>query len=145
MDATDISICPNNPLRVKQLLDRVENKTLLVKEPPTWSNNYKSQLIESLFLLLPLPSFFINARNDRQWVTIDGSARLNTLKEYVVDQSFSLTGLEFFPEQEGKKFSDLAPRWRRRIVERKLDVHIILAGTSGEVADNLTRKYTQQN
>lgn len=142
MDANDISI-GLRVLTVKKLLDRVESSRLLLNEPPAWSNNYKSQLIESLFLLLPLPSFFINARDDNQWVIIDGSARLNTLKEYVVNQSFSLTGLEFFPELEGKKFNELIPRWKRRILETKFEVYVILAGTSVEVADNLVRRYTR--
>lgn len=145
MDATDISFGCNYPPRVQQLLSRVERKELLIKEPSDWSDTHKSRLLESLFLNLPLPCFFINARDDKQWVMIDGSARLNTLKQYVVDQSFSLTGLEFHTELEGKMFSELNPRWRRRIVESRLQVHMILAGTSEEAAVSLTRRYTSHD
>lgn len=145
MDATNISIGYGYPLSVKKLLDRVNGKRLLLKEPPLWSDTYKSQLVESLFLLLPFPSFFINATNDDQWLMIDGSARLNTLKQYIIDQSFSLTGLEFHKELEDKKFNELIPRWRRRIVESMLEVHIILRGTSEEAAASLTRRYTRRD
>ena len=141
MDSTDISV-GLYPLTVRKLLDRIVDKQLLLEEPPGWSDTYRSQLIESLLLNLPLPSFYINARNDKQWVMIDGSARLNTLKQYVVDQSFSLTKLEFHTDQKGKKFSELIPRWRRRIVESKLEVHLLLSGTTEEAAASLTRRYT---
>lgn len=144
IDPTDINI-GIYILTVKQLLNRIERGGLVVKEEPSCSISYKSQLVESLFLLLPFPSFFINATNDKEWVMIDGSARLNTLKQYVVDQSFSLTDLEFFKDLEGKRFSELIPRWRRRIIESKLQVHIILRGTSKEAAVSLTRRYTRRD
>lgn len=48
-----------------------------------WSTVQKSKFIESIFLGIPLPSFFVSQREDGIWDVIDGLQRLSTIFEFV--------------------------------------------------------------
>lgn len=66
-----------------------------------WDTKRKSQLIESILLGLPLPSFyFYNDSNSKKWVVIDGLQRLCSLKSFMVDEDLTLRGLEFLDEKK---------------------------------------------
>lgn len=66
-----------------------------------WDPERKSQLIESILLGLPLPSFyFYNDSNSKKWVVIDGLQRLCALKSFMVDEDLTLKGLEFLDEMK---------------------------------------------
>ena len=66
-----------------------------------WGPKRKSQLVESILLGLPLPSFyFYNDSNSKKWVVIDGLQRLCALKSFMVDEDLTLKGLEFLDEKK---------------------------------------------
>ncbi len=48
-----------------------------------WSDEQKSRLIESLLLGIPIPSIFIQQRQDGVWDVIDGLQRLSTIFQLV--------------------------------------------------------------
>lgn len=61
-----------------------------------WPDEKRSQLIESLILGLPLPSFYFSIDpKTRKWVVIDGLQRLSTLKAFMIDKTLRLKNLEF--------------------------------------------------
>ncbi len=47
-----------------------------------WSKIQKSRLIESILIGIPLPSIFVQQRNDGIWDVIDGLQRLSTILEF---------------------------------------------------------------
>lgn len=64
-----------------------------------WTDDKRSQLIESLILGLPLPSFYFSIDpKTRKWVVIDGLQRLSTLKAFMIDKTLRLKNLEFLGE-----------------------------------------------
>lgn len=72
-----------------------------------WSAKKKSQLIESLILGLPLPSFyFFVDRENKKWVVIDGLQRLCSLKDFFVDKKLRLQGLQFIEETHKSRMVD---------------------------------------
>ena len=127
-------------MTVQQVVDRFVNNRLIPAEFPhnqhIWNTQAKGKLIESLLLQLPLSVFYIDATTDEQWVIIDGTQRIITFKEFI-NQDFTLDGLDYFGDLHGKYFSQLTPRWQRRIKETKLTLHLILRGTSSEIVSNL--------
>lgn len=131
----------NKIMTIQQVIDRLVNNGLIAVEFPRnqyiWNTQAKSRLIESLFLQFPLPHFYIDATNEQQWLVIDGMQRIITFYQFIVEQSFSLDNLDYFGDLHGKYFSELSPRWRRRIKETKLNLHLILRGTSEEIAWNI--------
>ncbi len=48
-----------------------------------WSLQQKTNLIESIFLGIPLPSFFVSQNKNGIWEVIDGLQRLSTIFEFV--------------------------------------------------------------
>ena len=48
-----------------------------------WDKIQKSRLIESIFLWLPLPSFFVSTNEKRQREIIDGLQRISTILEFM--------------------------------------------------------------
>ena len=48
-----------------------------------WSRLQKSLLIESILIRIPIPAFYIDARNQRKWNVIDGLQRLSTIINFI--------------------------------------------------------------
>ena len=72
-----------------------------------WNDDRKSQLIESILLGLPLPSFYFYIdERQKKWVVIDGLQRLCSLKSFMVDGSLCLQGLEFLDKKKYSKKYD---------------------------------------
>jgi len=99
-----------------------------------WNETQKSQLIESLLLGLPLPSFYfsIDDKTDK-WLVVDGLQRLCTFKDFIVEKSLSLTGLEFLDNFEGKTYNDLSREEKRKISGAKLSLYVIEKQTPSNV------------
>lgn len=94
-----------------------------------WNNDSKSQLIESILLNFPLPAFYFDSSNYYQWRVIDGLQRLWTLKSFIIDNSFKLSGLSVLKELNGKTFNDLEKQHQRRILQFPIVAHLIRPGT----------------
>ncbi len=111
----------NYDISVKQLIDM--RKTGAIHVPPeyqrqfVWDAARESQLIESVFLGIPIPNVFMATNEDSTWEVVDGVQRLGTLAHFIgskellgqveKDAPLVIEGLEKLSELNGKKFSDL--------------------------------------
>jgi len=77
-----------------------------------WDNKRASQLIESIWLSIPIPQIFVSVEEDGRWNVIDGQQRLTSLKRYY-SNDFPLKGMEVIPELNGKKYTALEDKPRR--------------------------------
>lgn len=100
----------------------------------------QSRLIESLMLRFPLPAFYFDAESEDNWLVVDGLQRLWTLKNFVVDQTLRLRGLEILKDYEGLTFSELPRPMQRRIMETQVTAYIIKPGTPRPVKYNVFRR-----
>ena len=48
-----------------------------------WSEQQKTNFIESILLGIPIPSFFVSQRNDGIWEIVDGMQRISTILSFV--------------------------------------------------------------
>lgn len=106
-----------------------------------WSEQQKSNLIESILLGIPLPPIFVSQRRDGVWDVIDGLQRLSTLFQFVgilLDEEkqliapLSLKKTVYLPSLDGKLWetenaAQLIPDEIKRAIKRsKIHVSIIL-------------------
>ena len=107
-----------------------------------WDKEQKSRLIESIFLWLPLPSFFVSTDEKRRREIIDWLQRISTILEFMEvlkEESISkmnpknsikqgLTKAENFKylsKLGGKKWQDISPELQREFKRYKLNFNIL--------------------
>ncbi len=99
-----------------------------------WDDKRKSQLIESILLGLPLPSFYFYVdEKQKKWVVIDGLQRLCSLQSFMVDETLCLHGLEFLEEEKyGKRFEDFEYFDRLAMKMHPVTLNVLSGNTSAE-------------
>jgi len=104
------------------------------READLWNSTKKSQLIESILLGLPLPSFYFSVdKKTNKWLVVDGLQRLSTFKAYCIDKTLALTGLEFLSDYETKTYDQLSRADYRKISGFKVNQYVIDKNTPPEV------------
>lgn len=113
-----------------------------------WTDQKKGQLIESLLLRIPLPTFYVAEIPDEgglaedRWAVVDGIQRLSTIAEFVSPKIFGLAplhlrGLQYLKKEEGKTFSQLSPALQLRILESQFTMQVIRKTTPEPVKLNI--------
>ncbi len=93
-----------------------------------WTNKKKSLLIESFLLNIPVPPIFLFERDYNEYEVIDGRQRLDAVSTFLANE-YALTGLEYWPELNRKRFSELPQILQRGLLRRSLPAVVLLAET----------------
>lgn len=100
-----------------------------------WDRKRRSLLIESFLMNIPVPPIFLFENNYNQYEAMDGRQRLETIREFL-DNGFSLGGLEYFKELNGKRFKTLTPTIQRGLLRRSITAIVLLAETTRSSESN---------
>jgi Protein of unknown function DUF262. len=143
-DTSKIDISPKT-FSLDIYISRLENNEIdlmpdFQRKAGLWSQQQKSQLIESLILKIPLPAFYFDGSNNDNWIVIDGLQRLTTLKEFFIDKSLFLEGLEFLADLNGVCVSDMPRAYLRRMKETSIISYIIDPGAPANLKYNIFKR-----
>lgn len=133
------------PLTLDALLKRIKNQEIefdssFQRKAGLWNKSQKSQLIESIFLRIPLPAFYFDASDEDKWLIIDGLQRVTTLKEFAVEKTLKLKDMEFFPELNGCGYDKLPRTFQRRIDETVINIYLVNHSTPENVKFNIFKR-----
>ena len=142
-DAEKISIS-NKVVPLETLLRRLRQQTIsspfIQRGESIWGDDQQSRLIESLMLRIPLPLFYVAADINEKWKVVDGLQRITAMRRFILDGDFSLCGLEFLHDCEGKKFDSLSIIYQNRILETELQFAVIGPSTPENVQRNIFKR-----
>ncbi len=123
-------------ITVQQLLAMVSQRQ--IKMAPAYQRQFRwdtlrqSQLIESIFLGIPVPNLFMATNSDGTWEVVDGVQRLSTLVHFAGDEKsyavigkagpLEVSGLEKLSGLNGLKFSALPVSVQTQFMLRPIKV-----------------------
>jgi Protein of unknown function DUF262 len=150
---TEIITQPFDPMKIRVvsweptielLMKRIQNNEIdlgpaFQRKGGIWSHANQSKLIESILIRIPLPSFYMDGTDEEKFLVVDGQQRLTALKNFIVDKTLVLEGLEFLPYNR-KKFGELPRNMQRRIEETQVSVFLIEKGTPSGVKFNIFKR-----
>ncbi|MGE3344784.1 MAG: DUF262 domain-containing protein [Vicinamibacterales bacterium] len=94
-----------------------------------WSVERQSRLIESFLMNVPVPPVFLYERDLARFEVMDGRQRLTALSDFYADR-FALTGLQYWPDLDGRRYSQLPSKIRDGIDRRYISSVILLKETA---------------
>lgn len=134
-------------LSLDSVLKRMQRKTIILAPPyqrkEVWDPIKKSQLIESLMLKIPLPSFYVAEDDKGNYEVVDGLQRLTAIRDFLfskdktekplLGEGFRLEGLEHLKELETKNYNEIGDYYQQNIDENSLEFIVIDNKTPEEV------------
>lgn len=99
----------------------------------TWDTKKRSKLIESFIMNIPVPPVFLYEEDFSTYVVMDGLQRISAVIDFYND-AYKLTGLEEWPELNGKYYSQLPQKIREGIDRRQLSAITLLKESTGDPA-----------
>lgn len=127
-------------ITVRQLYDMVVEEEIDIapeyQRHFVWDEVRQSQLVESIYLGIPVPSLFMATNRDSTWEVIDGLQRLTTIVNFIGgDQTIlrinkncrklKITGLEKLDSINGCHFEDLTRSLQNFFLTRPIRVTVL--------------------
>lgn len=126
-------------ITIKQLIDMIAEKSINVSPDYqrrfVWDDVRQSQLIESIFLGIPIPNIFMATNLDSSWEVIDGLQRITTTLRFashnyaVIDGKdlgpLKLKGLEKVPSLNGALFDEMPSNLKLNFLTRPLRITVL--------------------
>ncbi|MEQ9875977.1 DUF262 domain-containing protein [Pectobacterium brasiliense] len=109
-------------IAIRQMIDMVIEESINISPEYqrhfVWDEVRQSQLIESIFLGIPVPNLFMATNEDASWDVVDGVQRITTILNFMCQEEqltgilkkfkkLKLTGMEKLTQMNGLYFDDL--------------------------------------
>lgn len=130
---SDITLS-NPPMNLGDLIEMIQAGwinfgTNYQRSENLWTERQQSRFIESVLLGLRLPAFYFEEVEKRQWNIIDGLQRCCAIRNFCVDNTLSLSDLEFLAKEfDGKKYKDFDFATKRDVKMLPITVNLLSKG-----------------
>ena len=127
-------------ITVRQLYDMVAEAIIDIapeyQRHFVWDEQRQSQLIESIFLGIPVPSLFMATNKDSSWEVIDGLQRLTTIVNFIGDSQtikrinpkcdkLKIEGLDKLDSMNDLKYEELPKSIQNMFLTRPIRVTVL--------------------
>ncbi|MFN8343067.1 MAG: DUF262 domain-containing protein [Cyclobacteriaceae bacterium] len=135
-----------NDFLLPQVIDFVKNKKWMNLRPEyqrrlVWDRSKKSLFIESLIMNIPIPPIFLYEWDYSRYEVMDGQQRLSSVIDFY-ENRYKLTGLEQWPDLNGRSYGDLPPILQKSLDRRRISATVLLVeSTAFEKSPNELRKF----
>jgi hypothetical protein len=106
---------------------------------PRWKAEQQSLLIESFIINLPVPPVILYEKKFNSYEVIDGQQRISALRDFYEDRLI-LTGLQLWPELNGRKYSNLPTEIQAGIDRRTLSSIVVITESAKTLEDAMYLK-----
>lgn len=126
-----------------QIMDFIRGKQWMNVQPEyqrrqVWDRKKQSLFIESVLMNLPVPPVFLFEPEYSRYEVMDGQQRLSSIVAFY-ENRLKLTGLEHWPELNGRYYSDLPLKIQRGLDRRRISAVVLQANSSSNSKDDLRR------
>lgn len=126
-------------ITIRQLVDMVRDKNINVspdyQRKFVWDDTRQSQLVESIFLGIPIPNIFMATNTDASWEVIDGLQRVTTIVRFVepniaiIDGNelgeLRLKNMEKIPSLNGATYEDMPGNLQLHFSTRPIRITVL--------------------
>ncbi|MCM1235669.1 MAG: DUF262 domain-containing protein [Ruminococcus flavefaciens] len=112
-------------MQMLQYENIIMDKTFRKKRNDEWTQERKSQLIESLIIRVPIGDLYFESTHDGKYIVVNGWQRLNSLNKFINTEQFCLCDLKYMKDFEQLYFKELPVPICRRIKETYIDTYVL--------------------
>lgn len=107
---------------------------------PRWTAEKQSRLIESFIMNIPVPPIFLYEKEYNSYEVMDGQQRITAIHDFY-ENKLKLTGLQMWPELNGRYFRTLPEKIRAGVDRRSITSIVLLKeSTQDETEAGLLRE-----
>lgn len=104
-----------------------------------WDAKMQSRLIESFLINIPVPSIILYEKDYNSYEVMDGQQRITAIRDFY-ENKLKLTGLELWPELEGRTYDTLPAKIRAGIDRRSISSIVLITQSTPDPEEALFLK-----
>ena len=104
-----------------------------------WDDKKQSRLIESFLVNIPVPPIILYERDYNSYEVMDGQQRITAIRKFY-DNRLKLTGLEIWPELNGRNYEQLPEKIKAGINRRSISSIVLITESTKDQEEALFLK-----
>lgn len=104
-----------------------------------WDSKMQSRLIESFLINIPVPPIILYEKEFNSYEVMDGQQRISAIQAFY-ENRLKLTGLELWPELDGRTYSTLPAKIRAGIDRRSISSIVLITESASNPEEALLLK-----
>lgn len=96
-----------------------------------WDEKMQSRLIESFLINIPVPPIVLYEKEFNRYEVMDGQQRITALRDFY-DNRLKLTGLELWPELNGRTYANLPAKIKAGIDRRSISTIVLITESASD-------------